>query len=238
MNGSAAELLRRADQALIDYAREDLVTRTVQDLTRLQKQLSPYVESLVEIVAALDILSEVNQSVERPDTRTAITACRKAAELVRQNKSEPQDLPRTLQLITNGVKTANATALDAWGEAISSRMPGIDGLNKLADTLSQLGADKSELSKLRAAASDLRQVSRQLPGKSAPAQVSKAVGAIHAALGILLGGTDNEEVRHFVEAVARGGAHVRNLTPTVAKWMHHNEIEGSFMIVAGKPASE
>jgi hypothetical protein len=118
-------------------------------------------------------------------------------------------------------------------------MPGLDSLNKLADTLNELGADRSQISKLRTAMSDLRQLSRRLPGESAPAQATKAVDAIDAALDILLGGgTDDDEVRHFVETVARGGAHVRDLTPAVAEWMLHNRIEGSFRIVAGKPANE
>ena len=149
MSGSAAELLRRVDQALTDYARADQVTRTVENLTSLEKQLSPHVEDLGQAVAALDALDQVNQPVERPDTRAAIAACRKTAELVRQNRSAPQDLPRTLRLITDAVKTANATARDAWRESINARVPGLDSLNKLADTLSQLGAAKLQVANLR-----------------------------------------------------------------------------------------
>ena len=239
MSESAAELLRRVDRALTDYARADQVTRTVENLTSLEKQLSPHVEDLGQAVAAFDALDQVNQPVERPDTRAAITACRKTAELVRQNKSAPQDLPRTLRLITDVVKTANATALDAWRESINARVPGLDSLNKLADTLSQLGAAKLQVANLRAAVSDLQRLSRQLPGKSAPTQAAKAVEDIRAALRLLLGGgTDNDEVRHFVEAVARGGAHVRDLTPAVMEWMRSSQIENSFKIIAGKPASE
>jgi hypothetical protein len=239
VSGSAAELLRRVDQALTDYARADQVTRTVENLTSLEKQLSPHVEDLGQAVAALDALDRVNQSVERPDTRAAITACRKTAEFVRQNRSAPQDLPRTLRLITDAVKTANTTALEAWQESINARVPGLDSLNKLADTLSQLGAAKPQVANLRTAVSDLQRLSRQLPGKSAPTQAAKAAEDIRAALQVLLGsGTDNDEVRHFVEAVARGGAHVRDLTPDVMQWMRNSQIEISFKIIAGKPASE
>ena len=239
MSRSAAELLHHVGRALTDYARADQVTRTVENLTSLEKQLSPHVEDLGQAVAALDALDRVNQPVERPDTRAAIAACRKTAELVRQNRSAPQDLPRTLRLITDAVKTANTTALDAWRESINARVPGLDSLNKLADTLSQLGAAKLQVANLRTAVSDLQRLSRQLPGNSAPAQAAKAAEDIRAALRALLGsGTDNDEVRHFVETVARGGAHVRDLTPAVMEWMRGSQIENSFKIIAGKPASE
>ena len=165
MSRSAAELLHRVDRALTDYARADQVTRTVENLTSLEKQLSPHVEDLGQAVAALDALQQVNQPVERPDTRAAVAACRKTADLVRQNRSAPQDLPRTLRLITDAVKTADATALDAWRESINARMPGLDSLSKLADTLSQLGAAKLQVANLRTAVSDLQRLSRQLPGK-------------------------------------------------------------------------
>ena len=239
MSRSAAELLHHVDRALTDYARADQVTRTVENLTSLEKQLAPQVEDLGQAVAALDALDQVDQPVERPDTRAAGMACRKTAELVRQNRSAPQDLPRTLRLITDAVKTADATAQEAWRESINARMPGLDSLSKLADTLSQLGAAKLQVANLRAAVSDLQGLSRQLPGKPAPAQAAKAIEDIRAALAALLGsGTDNDEVRHFVETVARGGAHVRDLTPAVMEWMRGSRIENSFKIIAGKPASE
>ncbi len=239
MSKSAAELLHRVDRALTDYARADQVTRTVENLTSLEKQLSPHVEDLGQAVAAFDALQQVNQPVERPDTRAAVTACRKMADLVRQNRSAPQDLPRTLRLITDAVKTADATAQDAWRESINARMPGLDSLSKLADTLSQLGAAKLQVANLRAAVSDLQRLYRQLPGKPAPALAAKAIEDIRATLGALLGGgTDNDEVRHFVEAVARGGAHVRDLTTAVMEWMQGSQIESSFKIIAGKPADE
>ena len=159
--------------------------------------------------------------------------------MVRENKSAPQDLPRTLRLITDAVKTANKTAREAWRESIDARMPGLDSLNNLADTLSQIGAAKPQVANLRTAVSDLQRLSQQLPGKSAPTQAAKAAEDIRAALKALLGsGTDNDEIRHFVETVARGGAHVRDLTPAVMDWMHDSQIENSFKIVAGKPASE
>ena len=239
MTRSAAELLHRVDEALTDHARADRVTRTVENLISLEKQLAPHVEDLRQAVAALDALDRVNQPVERPDTLAAITACRKTAEFVRENRSAPQDLPRTLRLITDAVKTANKTALEAWRESINARVPGLDSLNKLADTLSQLGAAKPQVANLRTAVSDLQRLSQQLPGKSAPTHAAKAAEDIRAALQALLGsGTDNDEVRHFVETVARGGAHVRDLTTTVMDWMHDSQIENSFKIVAGKPASE
>ena len=74
MSKSAAELLHRVDRALTDYARADQVTRTVENLTSLEKQLSPHVEDLGQAVAAFDALDQVNQPVERPDTRAAVTS--------------------------------------------------------------------------------------------------------------------------------------------------------------------
>ena len=106
---------------------------------------------------------------------------------MRQNKSAPQDLPRTLRHITDAVKTANATAQDAWRESINARVPGLDSLNKLADTLSQLGAAKLQVANLRTAVSDLQRLSRRLPESPAPAQAAKAVEDIRAALTVLLG---------------------------------------------------
>ena len=87
---------------------------------------------------------------------------------------------------------------------------------------------------------DLQRPSRRLPGKSAPSQAAAAMAAIRAALTALLGDSDadNDEIRHFIEAVARGGAHVRDLTPAVMDWMRRIGVEDSFKIVAGRPASE
>jgi hypothetical protein len=239
MSESLDELLRRVDRALEDHAHADRTTRTVESLTNLEKQLSPYIEDLRQTVAAFGALDRVRRPAERPKTLALAAACREAAELVRQSKSQPRDLPRLLRNINDIVNTAKVTARDIWREFIDARIPGLDSLNSLAEMLSQMGADRLQVANLRKGVTDLRALSRRLPDASAPSQASAAVDIIYPALTVLLGDTDTDnEVRHFVEIVARGGAHVRALTPTVEDWLRHSGLENSFKIVAGRPASE
>lgn len=240
MSESLDDLLRRVDSALVDHANADRTTQTVQLLTNLNEQLSPYVDDLGRVAAAFSALDQVGKSAERPDTRTLTVACRKAAELVRQNKSGPQDLPRTLGRIKEVTKQTTVTAQDSWREFIDACMPGLDSLSDLAEMLSQVGADRAEADSLRKSVTVLRTLSRRLPDETGPGQAASTVIAIRAALAALLGDSEaeNEEVRLFLEAVARGGAHVRMLTQAVMDWMARTDTVDSFKIVAGRPASE
>lgn len=239
MSESVDELLRRVDRALEDHAHADQTTKVVESLTSLEKQLSPYIEYLGEAVAAFGALDQVRRPAERPDTRQLAATCREAAGLVRQNKSGPEELPRIIKRINDVVNSAKATARDAWREFVDVRMPGLDGLNDLAEMLSQMGADRLQASNLRKGVTDLRTLSRRVPDESAPGQATAAVAAIRAALTALLGDSDaDNDVRHFMETVARGGAHVRTLTPAVKDWMRRSGVEDSFKIVAGRPTSE
>jgi hypothetical protein len=239
MSESLDELLRRVDRALGDHAHADQTTRTVESLTNLEKQLSPYIEDLRQVVAAFGALDQVRRSAEQPETRTLAAACREAAELVRQDKSAPLDLPRTLRRITDVVNTTTASARDTWREYIDDSMPGLDSLDKLAEMLGHIRADPLQAAALRKGVTDLRALSRRLPDASAPSQATAAVDVIYPALTILLGDSDaDSDIRHFMETVARGGAHVRALTPAVKDWMHGSGVEDSFKIVAGRPSSE
>jgi len=240
MSESVDELLRRVDRALEDYAHADQTTRTVESLTNLEKELSPYVDEVSEVITGFGALDQVGWPADRPSTRALAAACRQAAVLVRENKSGPPDLPRTLRGISAVVKAATVTARDAWREFIDASMPGLDSLNNLAEMLSQMGADRLQATKLRQGVTDLRILARRLPDESGPDQVAEAVAVIRAARAALLGDSDAEsdEVRHFMDAVARGGAHVRLLTPGVRDWMRRRGIEHSFKFVAGQPASD
>jgi hypothetical protein len=239
MSGPVGELLRRVDRALEDHAQADRTTRSVELLTNLEKQLLPYLEDLRQAAAALDALDQVSRATDRPETRELAAACRKAAELVRQDKSGPQDLPRTLRHIMDIVKTATESARDAWREYVDESMPGLDSLDKLAEMLGHIRADPLQAATLRKGVTDLRALSRRLPDASAPSRAAAAVDVIYPALTILLGDSDSDsDVRHFMETVARGGAPVRALTPVVKHWMRGSGVEDSFKIVAGPPASE
>ena len=239
MSESVDELLRRVDRALEDHAHADRTTRTVESLTNLEKALWPHIGDLGQAVAAFDALDQVRRPTERPETHSLAVACREAAELVRQEKSGPQDLPRTLRNITDLVNAATATARDAWRDFIDALVPGLDGLNDLAEMLSQIGADRLQVTNLRKGVMALRTLSRRLPDESAPDQASTAVVAIRAALKALLGESDADtDVLHFMETVAQGGAHIRALTPGVKDWIRRSGLENSFKIVAGRPVSE
>jgi hypothetical protein len=239
MNESAGELLRRVDHALDAHAHADQTTRIVESLTNLEKGLSPYLGDLSQTVAAFSTLDLVGISTERPDTRSLASACRQAAEMVRQDKSGPQDLHRTLRDISSVVNTSKSTARDSWREFIDARVPGLDGLNDLAGMLGQMGADKVQVANLRNAVTGLRNLSRHLPDSSAPRQATAAVDVIYPALTVLLGDSNaHGDIREFMDSVARGGAHVRTLTSAVKEWMRRSGVEDSFKIVAGRPASE
>jgi hypothetical protein len=240
MSEPVGELLRRVDRALEDYAQADRTTRSVELLTNLEKQVSPYVEDLGQAVAAFGALDQVHRLTERPETHALAAACRGAAQQVRQNKSGPQDLPRTFRNIHEVVNNATVAARDAWREFIDASMPGLDSLNNLAGMLSQMKADRLQVASLQKSVTDLRALSRRLPDASAPDQATAAVAAIRAALTALLGDSDadNEEVRSFMETVARGGAPLRGLPPAVTEWLRRRGLVNSFKIVAGRPASE
>lgn len=240
MNESVDELLRRVDRGLEDHAHADQTTSRVEMLTNLENELSPHVQGLGTVVAAFSVLDRVGKAADRPDTRSLAAACREAAELMRRDNSGPQDLPRTLRRIGEVGSEASVTARDAWRDFIDGLMPGLESLNDLAEMLGQIRADRLQAANLRRGVTDLRALSRRLPGESAPEQAAAAMAAIRAALTALLGDSDadNDEIRHFIEAVARGGAHVQTVTPAVRDWMVRIGVEDSFKIVAGRPASE
>ena len=93
---------------------------------------------------------------------------------------------------------------------------------------------------LRTGVADLKRSPGNCPDHLRPGQTAEAVQAIRAAVTALVGsGMDDDEVRHFIEAAARGGTHVQALTPAVLEWMRRSGIEKSFKIIAGgRPVTE
>ena len=240
MTTPICELLSRVDRALEDHAQADRTTRSVELLTSLEEQVSPCIEHLGQAVDAFFVLDQVDRRTERPETHALAEACREAAKQLRQNKSGPQDLPRTLRSLHDVVNNATAAARDAWREFIEASAPGLGSLNSLAEMLSQMGADRLQVASLQKSVTNLKTLSRQLPDASAPDRAIAAVALIRTALTALLGGSDaeNEEVQFFVDAVARGGAPLRALTPAVKDWIRRKGLTNSFKIVAGRPADE
>jgi hypothetical protein len=240
MSEAADQLLHRVDRALEDYAKADLITRSVTSLTNLENEISPYADKLSQIVSAFEILDRVHKPTDRPDTYALASECRRAAELVLQDKSGPRDLPRTLRQINEVISNTSDVIREAWRDYVDALMPDIDSLSNLADLLGGIRGDRLQSASLKKSLVNLRTVSRRLPDAFSQDQVSTLIVAIRSALTLLLGDgyVDNGEVREFIEAVAGGGAHVRTLSPAVKEWMERTGVEGSFKILAGRPSSE
>jgi hypothetical protein len=239
MSGSVDDLMRKVDRALSDHADAERATRRVEILTGLEGELQSIAAGLDQATSAFAALDEVGAPADRPDTRSLVIACREAAGQLRREKSRPADLTRSLKDVGDVASTASATAKDAWREYVDQRMPGLAGLNSLADTLGQLRADRTQVAALKKGVADLQALTRKVPDSDAPRKAALAVQAVRTALTALVGDDSggDDEVRHFIEAAAQGGAHVGALSQTVREWMRRSGTEQSFKIVPGRPVS-
>jgi DnaJ-domain-containing protein 1 len=240
MSDSVRELLSRVDRALHDYGNAEQTTIRVRELSGLEEDLQTLLGSLRRAAAGFAVLDRINAPADRPEISVQAAGCRTAAQQVRTDRSAPPNLSRALKPVSNVAHDAAETVANAWKGFVDSCMPGLEGLDSLADTLGDVRADRSQVAILKKGVADLRAAARRVPDESAPGQVGEAVDAIQAALTALTGVSDGHDaaVRLFLQGVARGGAHVQALTPTVRDWMRSSGIERSFRIVAGEPASD
>jgi hypothetical protein len=239
MSGSVDDLMRQVDRALSDHADAERATRRVEILTVLNSDLQSITTRLDQATSAFAALDHVGAPADRPETRSLVIACREAAWQLRREKSGSADLARSLKRVGDVASTASGTARDVWREYVDQCMPGLAGLDGLADVLGQLNADQTQVAALKSGVADLQALSRRVPDESAPRKTAAAVQAVRAAVTALVGddSAGDDEVRRFIEAAAHGGAHVQALSPAVLDWMRHSGSERSFKIVPGRPVS-
>ncbi|MCQ3813595.1 MAG: hypothetical protein KTU85_04145 [Acidimicrobiia bacterium] len=123
-----------------------------------------------------------------------------------------------------------------WQALVERRVPAQEGLKDLVETFHSIGGANDLVSELARIENNIRKLNRSGPSIEALEQLDQYASRLPEVLEQLVG--EDQAVRSFASLVARGGAPIDGLTPTVREWLQAKGFETSFKIVAGHPVGD
>lgn len=147
---------------------------------------------------------------------------------------DPRPLTRVrtaLERFRGDVQTA---VKERWGAYASDQLGDVGDLLSLAKTLSTVEGIADLSQQLETALGELARAQNSIPSKQSAVTLKRA----EASLRKLEESLQPDSVRHFLSAVARGGASIELLSKDVTEWLKSHNALGRFRIVAGSPTEE
>lgn len=139
-------------------------------------------------------------------------------------------LARSIQGLERFGSDVDTAVKTRWGSYASEALGDVSDLTSLTETLSEVDGISDLSEALGKALGDLARTQGSLPSAASVALIAAARSSLQQ----LEDSLQPESVRHFLSAVARGGASIE-LTPDVLDWLRSHGALAGFRIVAGPP---
>lgn len=233
MSGLGA-LAERVTVGVEGLARRDELTSQLRRVDAVDKAAAQLVQQLQAIGATVAVARAAGFAPPLPDPKAVIgevDALRRQLANGDVDREFAQGVIDSIGVLIRGAKESLTTA---WRTYVGDRIPAPDGLLVLADAFSTVEGASTYATQLRTAIRSVHSYLQQAPSVDAIAEVNELAADIPRLLQRLVGA--EPDVRAFAEQLARGGAAIEALKPSVLKWMNDSGFAGSFKIVAGRPA--
>jgi hypothetical protein len=200
----------------------------------VDKASDQLVRQLDEIAETLVVARVAGFAPPLPDAKAALSAVDKLRGQLAVGDVDREYAQGVIDSVSSLIRASKDSLTSAWRAYVAKRIPSPDGLLVLADAFSAVEGASAYATRLRTAIRSVHTYLQQAPSAVAIAKVNELAEEIPRLLQQLVG--EKPDVRAFADQLARGGAAIDALTPSVLKWMRDTGFSGSFKIIAGRPA--
>ena len=235
-NSKLEEIAHQIRSDIKSLNQKERVTEQVSELSRVERSLRALAAELndqLKMVMAARSADVVLQ------TEGFDSTAQRSVSLASTTRKAESDMDE-IESLQRDVRTQMAQLKDQismqWQELVKRRVPGREGLKDLVETFRSIGEAGDLASELGRIVINIGRLSRAGPSIEAVEQLDEYASRLPEVLEQLVG--EDQAVRSFASLVARGGAPIDGLTPTVREWMQAKGFESSFKVVAGRPAGD
>lgn len=214
--------------------RRDELTEQLRRIDAVDKASAQLVQQLEELTETVAVARMAGFAPPLPDAQAARSAVDTLREQLAEGDVDREFAQGVIDAVGSLIRGAREPLTTAWRTYVEDRIPSPDGLLVLADAFSAVEGASAYATRLRTAIRSVHTFLQQAPSADAIAEVNELAAEIPRLLQHLVGA--EPDVRAFAEQLARGGAAIDALTPSVLKWMKDSGFAGSFKVVAGQPA--
>lgn len=216
--------------------RRDELTAQLRRIDAVDKASAQLVRQLQELTETVAVARVAGFAPALPDAKEARDVVDKLRGQLAEGDVDREFAQGVIDSVGSLIRGARESLTAAWRTYVGERIPSPDGLLVLADAFSAIEGASAYATRLRTAVRSVHTFLQQAPSADAIAKVNELAGEIPRLLQQLVGA--EPDVRAFAEQLARGGAAIDALTPSVLKWMKDAGFAGSFKVVAGRPAGQ
>ena len=223
---SGVERLGRREELMAQLRRIDAVEKASSELVLQLK----YLTETVGVARAAGFVPPL------PDAAAARGAVDRLRGQLANGDVDREFAQGVIDSIGSLIREAKESLTTAWRTYVGDRIPSPEGLLVLADAFSAV--EGASAFATQPSNSDSR--CARFPPTGTFSGCHRKVNELAAEMPHLLQQLVGAEpdVRAFAEQLARGGAGIDALTPSVLKWMEDAGFVGSFKVVAGRPAED
>lgn len=233
MNGLST-LVDQVTASVERLGRRGELTAQIQRIYAVDRAAAQLVQQLSELSTTLTVARTAGFAPPLPDVRAAATAVDTLRAQLSEGDVDREFAQSVIDVIGSLIRGAKEALTASWREYVVARVPSAEGLLVLADAFSAVAGASTYATRLRTAIRTVHGFLEQPPSADAVTRVNELAAEIPELLQQLVGA--EPEVRAFADQLARGGAAIESLTPSVIKWMRDTGFAKSFKIVAGRPA--
>jgi hypothetical protein len=215
-------------QALVLAKDAKEAQRQTTGLEEIREDLATLLEDYRDLAASAEVVRPLGWGGKSPKPQLA-SDLRKAATAT---DTRPLNSSR---IALREFKTDVKTALNEWWTQYAARRLGdVMELQVLAATLSGVEGVVDLSRRLETILGEVARTQAGIPSLRSAELLQEA----ETALADLEQSLKPESVRHFLSAVARGGASLDLVSPDVTEWLNAHHAQHSFKIIAGAPTAE
>jgi hypothetical protein len=210
------------------------LTAQLRRIDMVDKAADPLLDQLSDLAKVLAVARSAGFAPPMPDSATTAAAVEALCEQLAGSDVDGEFAQEVIDSIETLVRVANESLSAAWHAYVVERVPSQEGLVVLAQVFSEVEGAGTDAMHLRASTQLVQSYLQQVPSADAISKLDSLAHEIPQLLQRLVG--EQSEVREFADQLARGGAAIESLTPSVLKWMKERGFETSFKVVPGSPA--
>lgn len=214
--------------------RREELTAQLRRIDAVDQASAQLVQQLQELTETVAVARLAGFPPPLPDAQAARGAVDTLRGQLAEGDVDREFAQGVIDAIRSLIRGARESLTSAWRTYVEDRIPSPDGLLVLAEAFSAIEGASADAQRLRTAIQSVHTFLQQAPSADAIAEVNELTVEIPRLLQRLVGA--EPDVRAFAEQLARGGAAIDRLTPSVIKWMKDSGFSGSFKVVAGRPA--
>lgn len=227
-------LVEQVTSGVERLGRRDELTAQLRRIEAIDKAADLLLRQLEDLTKTLAVARSAGFAPPSPDAGTAAAEVDALRSQLASGDVDREFAQKVIDSVGSLIRVAKESLSAAWRAYVAERVPSQEGLLVLADAFSAVEGASNHATRLRTATRAVQTFLQQAPSVEAVQKLDELAQEIPQLLQQLVGA--EPEVRAFADQLARGGAAIEALTPSVLNWMKETGFVGSFRVVPGRPA--